>query len=172
MVTDQSVVMIVVHLVTVQQVVHTEIATHAHLPIVANAAMVHATPAQVQIVRHVRMVIAIHVRHHGHLQIVQQAVHTETEIHVHHHVQVQIVEIVAQVPIVHAETTHSVAIAQRQAMIAVPQVALTVHETIVHHAMTAVAHVTANAVVVQIVPEVASPMIAKNVHAAALAKSA
>jgi hypothetical protein len=32
--------------------------------------------------------------------------------------------------------------------------------------------VTANAVVVQIVPEVVSPMIAKNVHAVALAKSA
>jgi hypothetical protein len=32
--------------------------------------------------------------------------------------------------------------------------------------------VTANAVAVQIVPEVVSPMIAKNVHAVALAKSA
>jgi hypothetical protein len=32
--------------------------------------------------------------------------------------------------------------------------------------------VTANAVAVPIVPEVASPMIAKNVHAVALAKSA
>jgi hypothetical protein len=57
-------------------------------------------------------------------------------------------------------------------MIVVPQVALTVHVTIDHHAMIAAVHVTANAVVVQIVPEVASPMIAKSVHAVALAKSA
>jgi hypothetical protein len=41
-----------------------------------------------------------------------------------------------------------------------------------HHATIAAVHVTSNAVVVPIVPEVASPMIAKNVHAVALAKSA
>jgi hypothetical protein len=78
----------------------------------------------------------------------------------------------AQLQIVHVETIHSVAIVQRQAMIDVPQVALTVHEMIVHHEMIAAVHATVNAAVVPIVPEVASPMIAKNVHAVALAKSA
>jgi hypothetical protein len=57
-------------------------------------------------------------------------------------------------------------------MIVVPQVAPTVHGMIDHHAMTAAVHAIANAAVVPIVPEVASPMIAKNVHAVALAKSA
>ena len=57
-------------------------------------------------------------------------------------------------------------------MIDVLQAALTVHVTIVHHAMIVAAHGTANAVADQIVPEVASPMIAKSVHAVALAKSA
>jgi hypothetical protein len=71
-----------------------------------------------------------------------------------------------------AEATHSVAIAQRQAMIVVPQVVPTVHVMIVHHAMIVAVRVTANAVVVPIVPEVVSPMIAKSVHAVALAKSA
>jgi hypothetical protein len=40
------------------------------------------------------------------------------------------------------------------------------------HAMIAAVHVTANAVADQIGPEVVSPMIVKNVHAVALAKSA
>jgi hypothetical protein len=75
--------------------------------------------------------------------IAQQVVHTETAIHV-------------QVPIVHVAKTHTVVIAHAQAMIAMP-VRL---------------RVTANAVVVQIVPEVVSPMIAKSVHAVALVKSA
>jgi hypothetical protein len=57
-------------------------------------------------------------------------------------------------------------------MIVVRQAALTVHVMIDHHATIAAVHVTSNAVVVPIVPEVASPMIAKNVHAVALAKSA
>jgi hypothetical protein len=55
-----------------------------------------------------------------------------------------------------AEVTHTVAIVHAQAMIA----------------MLVLLRVTANAVVVPIVPEVASPMIAKSVHAVALAKSA
>jgi hypothetical protein len=55
-----------------------------------------------------------------------------------------------------AEATHTVAIAHARAMIAT-RVRL---------------RVTANAVAVQIVPEVVSPMIAKSVHAVALAKSA
>jgi hypothetical protein len=95
--------------------------------------------------------------------IVQQVVHMVTATHVRVHVHLQIV---------HVETTHSVAIVQRQAMIVVRQAALTVHVMIDHHATIAAVHVTANAVVVPIVPEVASPMIAKNVHAVALAKSA
>jgi hypothetical protein len=55
-----------------------------------------------------------------------------------------------------AEATHTVAIARAQAMIAMP----------VH------LRVTANAEADQIVPAVVSPMIAKSVHAVALAKSA
>jgi hypothetical protein len=54
-----------------------------------------------------------------------------------------------------AEATHTVAIVHAQAMTATP-----VHLRAI-----------ANAVVVPIVPEVVSPMIAKNVHAVALAKS-
>jgi hypothetical protein len=86
-----------------------------------------------------------------------------------------------------AEAIHSVAIVQKQAMIVVArrvdrqidamalrlvvtQIVLT--GLLVHHVMIAAVHVTANAVVDQIVPEVASPMIAKSVHAGALAKSA
>jgi hypothetical protein len=57
-------------------------------------------------------------------------------------------------------------------MIVVPQVAPTVHVMIDLHAMIAAVHVTANAVADQIGPEVVSPMIVKNVHAVALAKSA
>jgi hypothetical protein len=79
--------------------------------------------------------------------IVQQVVHMVTATHVRVH---------AHLPIVHAEKTHTVAIAHAQAMIAMP----------VH------LHATANAAVVPIVPVVVLPMIAKNVHAVALAKSA
>jgi hypothetical protein len=66
------------------------------------------------------------------------------------------VQVHAQVLIVHVAKIHTVVIAHAQVMIAMP-VRL---------------RVTANAVADQIVPEVVSPMIAKNVHAAALAKSA
>jgi hypothetical protein len=134
------------------------------------------------------------------VQIVQPVVHTVIEIHVHHHAQAPIaanvqhavmvidqsvVMIVVQVPIVHvvprrvdrqidamtvildraihdprqinpAEATHTVAIAHAQAMIAMP-VRL---------------RVTANAVADPIALVVALPMIAKSVHAVALAKSA
>jgi hypothetical protein len=62
----------------------------------------------------------------------------------------------AHLPIVHVAKIRTVAIAHAQAMIA----------TLVR------LRVTANAVADQIVPEVASPMIAKSVHAVALAKSA
>jgi hypothetical protein len=50
--------------------------------------------------------------------------------------------------------------------------ALAMIAMLVHHAMIVAVRVTANAEVVQIVPEVVSPMSAKNVHAVALAKSA
>jgi hypothetical protein len=93
----------------------------------------------------------------------------------------------AQLQIVHEETTHSVAIGRKQAMtdvarrvdrqidamalrLVVTQIVLT--GLLDHHAMIAAVRVTANAVVVPIVPEVASPMIAKSVPAVALAKSA
>jgi hypothetical protein len=55
-----------------------------------------------------------------------------------------------------AEATHTVAIAHAQVMTAI---------RVLHR-------VTANVADVQIVPEVVFPMIAKNVHAVALAKSA
>jgi hypothetical protein len=61
-----------------------------------------------------------------------------------------------QVLIVPVAKIHTVAIAHARAMIAT-------HVRL---------RVTANAVADQIVPEVVSPMIAKSVHAAALAKSA
>jgi hypothetical protein len=157
MVIDQNAVMIVVQVPIDQQVVR----------------MVIATPVQVPVHRPI-------------VVIVQLVVHTETETHVRLHVQVQIVQVqIVHVQIVHvvarrvdrqidamtvildraihdprqinpAEVTHTVAIVHVQAMIATP-VRL---------------RVTANAVAVQIVPEVASPMIAKNVHAVVLAKSA
>jgi hypothetical protein len=160
--------MIVVQLVIAQPVVPTEIVTHVqvhvHLQIAGSAVTVHVIHDQVPIVRHVhteiaQSVVTIVVQ----VPIVQRVVHTVTAILVRAHVQLQIV---------HAEIIHSVAIVQRQAMIVVPQVAPTVHEMIDHHAMIAAVHVTANAAVVQIVPEVVLRMIAKNVHAVALAKSA
>jgi hypothetical protein len=61
-----------------------------------------------------------------------------------------------------AEATHTVAIAHALAMIAM----------LVHHAMIVAVRAIANAEADQIVPAVVSPMIAKNVHAVALAKSA
>jgi hypothetical protein len=214
--------MIAVHLVIVQQVVHTEIAipvqvpvrhqiavsavtvhairvqVHVHLPIAESVVTVHAIHVHLQIVHPVHTEIAQNVvTIVVQVLIVQQVVHMVTATHVRVHVHLQIVHVVArrvdrQIDAmivvmdreIHdhqqtnlAEATHSVAIVQRQAMIdvhqqVVPQVAPTVHVTIVHHAMIVAAHVTANAVVVPIVPEVASPMIAKSVHAVALAKSA
>ena len=171
-VTDLSVAMIVAQVRIVQLVVRTGTAiraqTHDHRQIEESAVTVHAIP----------------VRAHVQVQIVQRVVHTVTETHV----QVQIVPIVHpvrtvtdqnvvmtvvhqaiaqlvahteiatrdQVQIVHVAKTHSVAIVHVPVMTAVP----------VH------LHVTANAVADQIVPAVVFPMIAKNVHVVALAKSA
>jgi hypothetical protein len=159
-VTDQSVVMIVVHQVIAQQVVRMVIAipvqVPVHLPIVVIVQLVVHTVTEtpdhlrVQVPIDQRVVhteTEIHVRRHARVLIAQLVVHTETAIHVHHHVQV---------PIVHVAKIHTVAIAHAQAMTATP----------VH------LRDTANAVAVQIVPEVVSPMIAKSVHAVALAKSA
>jgi hypothetical protein len=114
---------------------------------------VHVRHQIVLIVRHVLMATAQNVvMIVAQVPIDQLVVHTETAIHD----QVLIVEIVAHLPIVHAEKIHMVAIVHAQAMTATP----------VH------LRDTANAVAVQIVPEVVSPMIAKSVHAVALAKSA
>jgi hypothetical protein len=164
MVTVQSVAMIVVHRVIVQPVVHTEIATHVRalvrLLIEESAVTVRAIHAQVLIAHPVHTVIdQIVVMIAVHRVIVQLVAHTVTEIHV-------------QVPIVHVAKIHTVAIVHAQAMIDVPQVAPTVLVMSDHHVMIAAVRVTVNAVVVQIVPEVVSPMIAKSVHAVALAKSA
>jgi len=110
----------------------------------------------------------IHVRHHDQVPIEQQVVRTAIEIPVRHHDQVpieqQVVPMVTEIPvhrrvqaqIVHVAKTHTVAIAHALVM------------TVTH----ARHRVTANAVDVQIVPAVVSPMIAKNVHEVALAKSA
>jgi hypothetical protein len=114
----------------------------------------------------------------AHRVTAQPVVHMVTAIHAQVHAQLQIV---------HAVITHSVAIGRKQAMtdvarrvdrqidamalrLVVTQIVLT--GLLDHHVMIAAVHVTANAVGVQIVPEVVSPMIAKNVHAVALAKSA
>jgi hypothetical protein len=99
----------------------------------------------VPIVHPVLTVTVTHVRHRAHLPIVASAV-TVRAIHA---------QVLVRHPIVHAEKIHTVAIAHAQAMIAMP----------VH------LRVTANAVADQIGPEVVSPMIAKNAHAGALAKS-
>jgi hypothetical protein len=228
-VTDQSVVMIVVHQVIAQQVVRMVIAIHAqvltdqqvvhtvteipvrhrvHLLIGENVVTAHVIHDHLQIVpivrhvlmvidqnavmivvhrvivRHVLMATAIHVRVlvrlriaesavtvqeiHDHLQIVPivHPVLTVTVTHVRHRAHLPIVasavtvraihaQVLVRHPIVHAEKIHTVAIAHAQAMIAMP----------VH------LRVTANAVADQIGPEVVSPMIAKNAHAGALAKS-
>jgi hypothetical protein len=149
MVTARNVAMIVVHRVIVQPVVLMVIDQNVVMIVVQvpiDQQVVHtetATHAQVLIVQPVApTVIVTHVRHRAHLPIAANAV----TVHATH----------AQVLIVHVAKTHTVAIARAQAMIAMP-VRL---------------RVTANAVADQIVPEVASPMIAKNVHAVALAKSA
>jgi hypothetical protein len=123
-------------------------------------------------VRHQIVASAVTVRViHDQARIAQPAVHMVTATHV----QVPIVHVVARRvdrqidamtvimdraihdlrQINPAEATHTVVIVHAQAMIA----------TLVR------LRVTANAVVAQIVPEVASPMIAKSVHAVALAKS-
>jgi hypothetical protein len=118
-----------------------------HLGVQMNAGpSVHATHVHRQIVQ---LVVHTETATRVHLQIVvrrvidQPVAHTETEIHV-------------QVLIVHVAKILMVAIAHARAMIAT-------------HARL---RVTANAVAVQIVPEVVFPMIAKSVHAVALAKSA
>jgi hypothetical protein len=184
-VTDQQVVHTVteipvrhrVHLLIGENVVTAHV-IHDHLqivPIVRHVLMVIDQNAVMIVVQVpidqqvVRMVIAIPVQVPVHLPIVvivQLVVHTETATRVHLQIVVRRVidqpvahtetEIPVQVPIVHAEKTHTVAIVHAQAMIAMP----------------VRRRVTANAVAVQIVPEVVSPMIAKNVHAVALAKSA
>jgi hypothetical protein len=114
--------------------------------------------------------------------IVQPVVHMAIAIHVRHHAQARIVHVVARRvdrqidamtvildraihdprQINPAEATHTVAIAHALAMIAM----------LVHHAMIVAVRAIANAEADQIVPAVVSPMIAKNVHAVALAKSA
>jgi hypothetical protein len=172
-VTDQSVVMIVVRRVIVQQVAHMETETHVQVPvrhqIAVSAVTVQEIHDHLQIVHPVHTVtdqnvamivvrrmivqlvvhtvteirVQVPVRH----PIAQQVVHTETETHVRLHAQVQIV---------HVAKIHTVAIVHAPAM------------TATHVRL----RVTANAEAVQIVPEVVSPMIAKSVHAVALAKSA
>jgi hypothetical protein len=92
-------------------------------------------------------VVPTEIAIHGRVPIAQQVVPTVTETHARHHVHLQIV---------HVAIIHSAVIVHAQAMIAERD-----------HL-----RVTANVVDVQIVPEVGSPMIAKNVHAVALAKSA
>jgi len=157
-VTDQSVVMIVVHQVIAQQVVRMVIAIHAqvpvHLPIVVTDQQVVHTVTEIPVRHRVHLligenVVTAHVIH-DHLQIVPIVRHVLMVI------DQNAVMIVVQVPIAHAEEIHTVAIARAQAMIAMP----------VHLRVTAIA------VAVQIVPEVVFPMIAKSVYAVALAKSA
>jgi len=167
MVIDQNAVMIVVQVPIDQQVVRMVIAIPVQVPVHLPIVVI------VQLVAHMVIVIPVQVLVHLPIVVIaQQVAHTETEIHV-------------QVPIVHAvarrvdrqidamivildraihdprqinpaEATHTVAIAHAQAMTAT-RVRL---------------RVTANAVAVQIAPEAAFPMIAKSVHAVALAKSA
>jgi hypothetical protein len=125
---------------------------HDHRQIVANVALRVDRQIDAMLVHQLGVQMnagpsahAIHV----HQVIDQQVVPMEIVIHVHH-------PIVDQVLIVHVAKILMVAIVQRQAM------------TEIH-----VRHLaTANAVADQIVPEVVLPMIAKSVHAVALAKSA
>ena len=172
-VTDQNVAMTVVHQVTVQRVVHTVTEIHARVLIV-------------EIVqRDVPTVTEIHVRHHVQVRIDQQAVHTVTEIPVQapivHRVRtvtdqnvvmIAALQVIAQL-VAHTETAIH---AHLHVQVLIVHVAK-IHTVAIVHALAMTAtHVrlqdTANAVVVPTVPEVASPMIAKNVHAVALAKSA
>jgi hypothetical protein len=129
-----------VHRVIVQQVVHTE--TEIHVRHHVQVPIVH--PVRTVTDQSVVMIV-------DQVLTVQQVAHMVTATHVRRHDHHQIV---------HVETTHLVAIVQRQAMIDVPQVALTVHVMIDLHAMIAAVRVTANAVDDQIVPEVVLPMIA------------
>jgi hypothetical protein len=161
---DQNVVMIVALQVIVQPVVRTEIVTrvhrHAQVQIVPIVHPVHTVTDQnvaMIVVRRVTAQRVVHMEIETHVQVLVRLRIAESAVTVRAiHDQVLIVEIVVHLPIVHAEKTHTVAIVHAQAMIAMP----------------ARLRVIANAVAVQIVPEVASPMIAKNVHAVALAKSA
>jgi hypothetical protein len=161
-----------VQVLIAQPDVHTETVTHVHL---------HVQVQIVQIVRRVHTVINQSVVTIVVLQVtVQRVVHTETETRVRRPVHIRIAENAvtdreihdqvriaqpdvhtetvthAHLPIVHVAKIRTVAIAHVQAMIAMP----------------ARLRVTANAVADQIVPEVVSPMIAKNVHVVVLAKSA
>jgi len=143
--------MIVVHQMIAQQVVRMVIAIHAQ--VLTDQPVVH-TVTEIPVRHRVHLligenVVTAHVIH-DHLQIVPIVRHVLMVI------DQNAVMIVVQVPIAHAEKIHTVAIARAQAMIAMP----------VH------LRVTANAVAVQIVPAVVSPMIVKSVHAVALAKSA
>jgi hypothetical protein len=144
----------------VQRVAHTEIAipvqVRGHLRIVGSAVTVHVIRVQVLIVQPVvHMAIAIHVRHHAQARIVHVVARRVDR-------QIDAMTVILDRAIHDprqinpAEATHTVAIAHAQAMIAMP-VRL---------------RVTANAVADPIALVVALPMIAKSVHAVALAKSA
>jgi len=179
-----------VQVLIVQQVAHTVTETHValrvdrqidamalrqdHLPIVVTVQheVMVIDQSVVTLVRHLTVQHAVMVIDQSVVTLVrhltvQPVVHMATEIHVRHHVRHQIVQLVVPmlivipdqvqiVQIVPVAKTHTVAIVHAQAMTA----------TRVH------LRVTANAAVVPIVPEVASQMTAKNVHAVALAKSA
>jgi hypothetical protein len=128
----------------------------AHTPVVhQHHVVIHRAQVHVrhQIAGSVVTVHVIPVRHRVQAQIVANAVTVHVTL-----VQVLIARVAKThtVVIAHVAKIHMVAIAHAQAMIAMP-VRL---------------RVTANAEAVQIVPEVVSPMIAKSVHAVALAKSA
>jgi hypothetical protein len=152
---DQNVAMNVAQVPIVQPVAPTEIAIHVQA---------HARPRIAANVQHAVMVIDQNVvMIVVHRVIVQPVVPMEIVTPVQALVHLQIGENVVtvhathvQVPIVLVAKIHTVAIAHAQAMIAMP-VRL---------------RVTANAGADQIVPEAALPMIAKNVHAVVLAKSA
>jgi hypothetical protein len=150
----------------VQRVAHTEIAipvqVRGHLRIVGSAVTVHVIRVQVLIVQPVvHMAIAIHVRHHAQARIVHVVARRVDR-------QIDAMTVILDRAIHDprqinpAEATHTVAIAHALAMIAM----------LVHHAMIVAVRAIANAEADQIVPAVVSPMIAKNVHAVALAKSA
>jgi hypothetical protein len=146
----QNVVTIVALQVIAQQVVHmgTEIPVHHHVqvPIVLRVIMV--TDQSVAMIDAHQVIVHVVARRvdrqiDAMTVILDRAIHDPRQINP-------------------AEATPTVAIAHVQVMIVM----------LVHRAMIAAVHATANAVADQIVPEVALPMIAKNVHAVALAKSA